>query len=267
MTPQTIFITGAASGIGLQTAHTLILAGHRVVATDLNLEALQAQAAQKEWPDERVICLGLDVRSADAWQAAIGQAVERFGRLHVLLNIAGVMKPGYIIDLTTAEVDWMLDVNLKGAIYGTQAAAHHMRQHGGGHIINIGSLAGLAPIVGIGLYSVAKSGLRAFSLITADELKPHRIAVSVIHPDGVQTPMLDIEKSYPEAALTFSGTILSADEVTAAIVQAIKKKPLEVSLPRSRGWLAKLASTFPRLGMWIRPMLTRRGLKRQAKLK
>src|SRR5690606_20076022 len=128
-----------------------------------------------------------------ARQVLLGEIIASHGSLDLLLNVAGVLRPGHVHVLSAGEIDLHLDVNAKGVMYGTQAAAREMVRHGGGQIINIASMAALAPIPGIALYSASKFAVRAFSLAVAYELAPHNVRVSVICPDAVSTPMLDLQ--------------------------------------------------------------------------
>ena len=255
---RTVFITGAASGIGLQLARRFQAAGWHVAASDLSKQALD-----KAFPEsgEALLLLTLDVRDAIAFGDAIQQTVAAWGSLDVLINNAGIIRPARIIDSTAEEAHNHIDVNLKGVIFGTQAAARCMRdQSQGGHIINIASMAGVAPVTGIGLYTASKFGVRAFSLVAAEELQEAGIAVTVICPDLVDTPMLDLQLDHPEAAITFSGPgALATDRIADAVFTALRCKPLEMLLPRHRGWLAKLASAFPGLVSPLRKQMERRG--------
>ncbi len=118
------------------------------------------------------------------------------------------MRPGHTPELLDGDVELQIGVNLKGVIYGTREAARLMLRQPDlarrGHIVNIASLAALAPIPGLTVYSATKYAVRAFSLAAAEELRPLGIAVTVVCPDAVKTPMLDLQVGYEEAALTFT---------------------------------------------------------------
>ena len=270
MPARRFFLTGCASGIGRHLAEVLLAAGHEVFATDLDDDAMRTHAAAdpRAWPVERAHLRRLDVTQAGAWQLVFAEAERVMGRVDVLINIAGYLLPGFVGDFDPESVHRHLDVNTKGVIFGTHTAARHMLARGDGHIINIASLAALAPIPGISLYSASKYAVRGFSLAAAQELRPRGVAVSVVCPDAVQTPMLDLQVGYKEAALTFSGSrILSVADVANAIVRRVlPRRPLELHLPRSRALLARLADLFPGTALWLRPVLERRGLARQRKL-
>lgn len=265
--PETFFLTGAASGIGRHLADKLIAQGKRVFATDVNFDGLTAYAQANHWPADRVRLRKLDVRDAAEWQQAVDEAVEVFGSLDVVMNIAGYMLAGWGHEATPEIVDRHLDINVKGVIFGTQMAARQMLKQGGGHIINIGSLCALSPIPGIAIYSASKYAVRAFSIATALELRQHNIFVTTINPDAVRTPLLDPQKDIEAAAIVFSSpTMLSVEDVARAILEkAIPFKPLEVNLPIHRGWLAHLTNLFPQYSALVKSFLIKRGAARQAK--
>ncbi|MGD9645512.1 MAG: SDR family NAD(P)-dependent oxidoreductase [Pirellulales bacterium] len=264
--PRVAIVTGAASGIGRHLVGRLAGLGDRLLATDVNLAALESAAGQDSWPTDRVHLASLDVRDAAAWRQTIDRAVATWGRLDLLANIAGVVQPGLVHEQSPADVDLHLDINAKGVIYGTQAAAAVMVAQRSGQIVNLASMAALAAVPGIALYTASKWAVRGFSLAIAQELAPHNVRVSIICPDAVQTPMLDKQLDYPEAALTFSGPrFLNVEEVGRAIVeQALDRGRLEVTIPWSRALLSKLTSCFPSLAAKTLPTLTAKGLKQQS---
>ena len=165
------------------------------------------------------------------------------------------------------SVALQIDVNAKGVILGTQAAAAVDGSPRAGRIINIASMAALAPIPGIAVYSASKFAVRGFSLAAAQELEIHGVHVTVVCPDAVDTPMIDHQLAHAGGAMTFSAPrILSVEEVAHAISGLLNGKPrLELLLPRSRGWLAKLSNFFPRgLQRRMTAHLIRKGTARQS---
>lgn len=268
------FITGAASGIGRAIASSLLRDGWRVFATDVRRDALEATAREEGWNATAAPLHTLDVTSKAAWDEAIARAERTLDRIDVGLNVAGVLVPGRTMDLEEGAIDLQFDVNVKGVVLGTQAFAHHMARRGAGgspgergHIVNVGSLASLAPVPGLPLYCASKFAVRGFTLSAAVELAEIGIAVSLVMPDAVETPMLDLQRDRDEAALTFSGSRpLTADEVARAITETVlKKRPLEITLPPSRGALARVASTAPDLSRLLYPFLKKKGLAAQKK--
>jgi 3-oxoacyl-[acyl-carrier protein] reductase len=262
MSSRRILVTGCASGIGRELAQVLVEAGHRVLATDRVLPPLQEVA--RGWPSERAQVRALDVTDPLAWEAAVAAAQRCFGGLDVLVNVAGVLVPGWAHELTDEAVDLHLDVNVKGVVHGVRAVVPGMMAQGHGHIINVASLAALAPVPGLALYCATKHAVRGYSLSVALELRRYGIAVTVVCPDAVQTPMLDVQRDVEAAAMTFSGPrVLTVREVSEAIVRALEERPLELLLPRSRGWLAKLANLTPGSARVIEPVLRWQGRRRQ----
>lgn len=266
---RTFLLTGCASGIGRHLADVLVARGENVLATDINLEALEAYARMRGWSDARVLLRQLDVRQASAWEALFQQAISTFGSVDVLMNIAGYLKPGWIHETNLEEVHRHFDVNAKGVVFGTQVAARHMVQQQHGHIINFASMAALVPVPGLALYSATKYAVRAFSLASAYELRPYGVFVTVVSPDAVQTPMFDLQRNYDEAVLTFSSPRPLAVEDIARVIldDVLHRKPLEVTLPRHRGWLSKFVNLFPATQSILVPLFERRARTRQARLR
>jgi 3-oxoacyl-[acyl-carrier protein] reductase len=256
------FVTGAGSGIGAQLVRSLLALGEQVAAADINTAAMEP--LRRLAGEDRLMILKLDVRDAAAWDSAIKAVIAQWGRLDVMMNVAGVLRSGYCWESTAADIDFHLDINAKGAMLGTQAAARVMVSQGHGHIINIASLAGLAPVPGLSLYSASKFALRGYSLAAAMELREKNVKLTVVCPDAVQTPMLDIQKDDAHAELTFSGKrSLSAQEVADAVIAALDTAPMEIALPPLRGVISKLASFFPAAASGTLERLRKQGRKRQ----
>lgn len=265
---RVVFITGAAGGIGRQAVRSFLEAGDFVCAADINDSQVKVIAKTEQWPAERTLIQKLDVRSAKSWQAAAKAALKKWKRLDVLINNAGYLLPAYIPALTEEMLDRHFDINARGVILGSAEAARIMKSQGSGHIINIASLAGVAGIPGISVYSASKHAVRGFTLAAAQELRPAGIYVTVICPDAVQTPMLDLQKDYAEAALTFSGSqVLKPADVVDAMHRALAKKSREILVPGSRGMLAKLASAFPSLTASVAGIMEKKGKENQMRFR
>lgn len=278
---STVLLSGCASGLGRHLAGVFLARGDRVVATDLDFTTLQQVAAEDGWTGsaaDRCALLPLDVTSPQAWDEALAAARERFGpRLDVVVNNAGYLEPAWVHEVTPEQIERHLAVNVRGVMLGTRAAARTMlaqassepeaRSASGrnGHIVNIASLAGVAAIPGLAIYSASKFAVRGFSLAAAEELAPHGIAVTAVCPDAIHTPMLDLQVDYEETALTFSAPrVLSVQDVERVIFRKVlPKRPLEVLVPGSRGWTAKVASAFPRLARPIARRLWKVGERRR----
>lgn len=258
------FVTGAGSGIGRALADAIAKRGDRLIATDRDLAALERAAADGAWPSDRVWIRRLDVTDADGWEAIVAIGEQHAGPVDVLVNVAGFLLPGWTHEIDEAAFDRHFDVNVKGVVLGMRAVLPGMIARRAGHVINVASLAALAPIPGIALYSASKFAVRAYSLAAAQELRGHGVDVTIVCPDAVHTPMLELQRDYEQAAMTFSGPrVLEPEEVAVAILEATVTRPLEVYLPRHRGWLARAADLMPRAALTIGPWLSRRGRARQ----
>jgi 3-oxoacyl-[acyl-carrier protein] reductase len=262
-------LTGCASGMGRHLAGALAKRGHRLLATDVDEAGLEKAAKERGWRAPEIVTRKLDVRSEGDWEAAMDAAERELGGVDVVLNIAGYLRPAYVKDFTQKDLDLHFDVNCKGLMLGTRAAARRMIPKGQGHIINIGSLASLAPVPGLSLYSASKFAVRGFTLAAATELKRHGIAVSLVLPDAVDTAMLDLQVGYEEAALTFSGDKpLTVEDIERIVIdKVLPQKPLEVGLPAGRWLLARVANTSPGLSQSLIPALLKKGRKKQEAIK
>jgi len=261
---RSFVVTGCASGIGLDLADTLVRRGASLTATDVDLDGLVAAAQTRGWPEDRVLVRRLDVTDPGQWQVAVDAACERFGGVDVLANVAGVLTPGWIHEIDVRAIALQIDVNFKGVALGMRTVAPFLIERGAGHIVNVASMAALAPIEGIAIYSATKYAVRGLSLAAAQELRRKGVDVTIVCPDAVRTPMLERQRDRDEAAMTFSGPReLEPEEVTAAIIDALRRRPLEVYLPRRRGWLARVADLFPATAFAVGPMLRKRGRAKQ----
>jgi len=205
----------------------------------------------------------------EQWREVIEETQQRFGRIDYLFNIAGVSRQSFLLSQPVENIDLVLDVNLKGALIGMRLAGEAMAKQGAGHIINVGSLAGLSPTPGNSLYSAAKGGLRNASIAAAIEWRTKGIFVTLIAPDLVDTPIMQkhLEAGREEVALTYTGVTLTVQDIEQAFWKAMRDKPLEINLPRWRGWLTKLNHAVPAMMFWLYEPMKRRGMKRLEKIR
>jgi 3-oxoacyl-[acyl-carrier protein] reductase len=257
-------VSGAASGIGQHMAHALHRAGHRLVLIDSDQAGLMRTVSRRGLDSDSCVWQrAVDVRDAAGWAETAGGAVERFGQIDYLFNIAGFLRPGNAHEMSPELLALHLDVNAKGVMFAMRAVAPLMVARRSGHILNIASIAGISHVPGLAAYAASKHAVRGFSLSVAHELAPHGVHVTAFCPDAVETPMLRLQEDYPEAAMTFgAGRGLSLDEVEAALFRAMRDKPLELVLevPRSgRAFGAKLSNMFPSLTGRFASQIMKRG--------
>ncbi len=192
MTAQTVLVSGAASGIGRASVVDLLRHGYRVVATDLDLEALKA--AHPDRGDELRLIAG-DVTDAGHCAAAAAEAVEGFGALDGLVHWAGIHSTETWDELTGERFQQVLNVNAVGAFLMAQAAARHMVKQGSGAIVLTGSSSTLAGGVGGEgrggpAYTSSKGAVMILVRILARSLGPHGIRVNGVSPGPTETPMI-----------------------------------------------------------------------------
>lgn len=186
---KVVVITGASSGLGEATARYLSERGAIVVLGARRVERLQALVDEITARGGRAFALGTDVTDAAQVRALVDAAVERFGRVDVLLNNAGLM-PHSPLDRGRIE-DWdrTIDVNVKGVLYGIGAALPHMQRQKAGHIINVSSVAGHKVRPGSAVYAAAKTAVRVISEGLRQEVKPYNLRTTIISPGAVATEL------------------------------------------------------------------------------
>jgi len=207
-------VTGAGSGIGRASAVEFAREGARVVAADLNAASAAETADQILSAGGQAESVEVDVTQQAQIERMVRTAVDKFGRLDVLYNNAGLPQAfTRFEDSTDALYDRIFDVNVKGVFYGCRAAIPQMKAQGGGVILNTASTAGIRPRPGLAVYAASKGAVITLTKALAIELAPHRIRVVSICPVATDTPMLPsfigVEQGADEAEgrRRFIGTI------------------------------------------------------------
>jgi 3alpha(or 20beta)-hydroxysteroid dehydrogenase len=183
---KVVLVTGGARGMGAAHAEALVAEGARVVIGDILDDPGQSVA---EKLDDAAIYVHLDVSDPDQWDQAVAASLENFGRLDALVNNAGIVKMGSLRGSSLSDWQQVLDVNLTGPYLGMRAAIEPMITAGGGSIVNISSVEGLAGSAHMHAYVAAKFGLRGITKSAAVELAGYNIRVNSIHPGLVHTPL------------------------------------------------------------------------------
>jgi NAD(P)-dependent dehydrogenase (short-subunit alcohol dehydrogenase family) len=260
-------VTGAGRGLGLEIARRLVGRGYDVAVTDV--DAANASAAADAL-GSRAWSLPLDVTDAQACRVAADQVVERSGSLDVWVNNAGILITGTAYEQEIEIHKRMLDVNAIGTFNGTLAAIEKMRGPGRGHVINVVSLAGLAPGPGIVGYSASKHAAMAFSIGTLGDLRRagiRDIHISTVCPDGVWTPMINDKLDDPDDALSYSGVMLMPEEVAVKVEGLLDRPEPVLTIPRWRGRFVRFFGRHPQLAVRLTPVLMRDALRRQRAFK
>ena len=197
---RTAVISGGAEGIGLSIAKALGEQKMNIVLADIDEKNLLKSSAELESLGIPVLAALLDVADEMQWESVAEKAVERFGKVHMVVNNAGVGgDSGPIENQETEGWQWALGVNLMGVVYGAKIIIPLIKDHGeGGWILNVSSMAGMGGVPYSGAYTASKAAVVALSESWAQELKDKGIGVSVLCPAFVQTRIYDSERNRPD---------------------------------------------------------------------
>jgi len=182
---KVVVITGASSGLGEATARLLSAQGASVVLGARRDDRLQALADELTGSGGKAFGVTTDVTDCDQVKRLADRVVQAYGRIDVMINNAGLMPQAPLERLKIHEWNRMIDVNIKGVLYGIAVALPHMKQQKAGHIINVSSVAGHKVGPGFAVYAATKHAVRALSEGPRREVKPYNIRTTVISPGAV----------------------------------------------------------------------------------
>ena len=195
-------VTGAASGIGRAMADRWAVLGMRLALADVEVEPLESAAAELRDAGHEVIAVPTDVSDGDEVDAFAEATFEEYGAVHVVCNNAGVGGGGPMWELTTADWEWVLGVNLWGVIHGIRAFVPHLVEQGEGHVVNTASVAGLSSPPMMGPYNASKHAVVTISETLRAELAmiaDAQLGVTVVCPGWVRTRIAESERNRPES--------------------------------------------------------------------
>jgi len=218
---RVVIVTGAGSGIGRSTAVAFAREGAKVVAADVNAASAQATAEEIVAAGGQAESLQVDVSSGADVERMVTTTVERFGRLDVLVNNAGVAVDGLAVRVKDEDWDRQLDTNLKGAFALCRAAARPMMKQRSGAIVNLTSVVGETGNVGQVAYAASKAGLIGLTKSLARELASRNVRVNAVSPGFIDTDMTAGLNAELKAKLTETiplGRLGTADEVARAVL-------------------------------------------------
>jgi NAD(P)-dependent dehydrogenase (short-subunit alcohol dehydrogenase family) len=239
-------VTGASSGIGQATALAFAAAGARVVLVARRRDRLEDVARLAAGEGAETLVLPTDVTSREAVRACFVAAAERFGRLDVVVNNAGILIPSPVTEIAAADLEAMLRVNLFGALFVMQEAVLLMRRQGGGSIVNIASLAGRRGVTPLGGYSATKFALIGLTEALRVELHDEPVHVGLVLPGVVETPMVE-KVTHDQEFLDLWPQSLNMPPswVVWAVFASARFHLIEVSVPPGAATLEKLAALSP----------------------
>jgi NAD(P)-dependent dehydrogenase (short-subunit alcohol dehydrogenase family) len=188
---KTWLITGAGRGMGVEFAHAALAAGHNVVATGRNPDAVRSAVGEQE----NLLVTALDVTDAHSAEAAAAAAVDRFGGIDVLLNNAGSFLAGFFEELTTAQVRAQIETNLFGPMTVTRAVLPVMRKQRSGLVVSVSSAAGVAGGASASAYAASKFALEGWMESLAGEVEPFGIQTMIVEPGFFRTDLLTPEST------------------------------------------------------------------------
>jgi NAD(P)-dependent dehydrogenase (short-subunit alcohol dehydrogenase family) len=228
-------VTGGSRGIGRAIAAALLDQGAQVALTGRSAESL-AQAEAELQGGHRLLAVTADVASEADVHRLVRDVTARFGGLDILVNNAGVGRLGDVADQSTHDWREMIETNLTGVFFCSRAAIPHLKQRGGGWIVNISSLASQNPFPGGACYSATKAGLNAFSHALMQEVRHLGIRVTVVAPGSVNTNFIPRERADEDAG----SWKLAPEDVAQTVVDLIAHHPrslpsrvdLRPSMPR-----------------------------------
>jgi hypothetical protein len=260
---KTVIITGASAGVGRACAEAFANVKANLVLVARGEQAL-TQAATELSIKTGVLSVAMDVADTAACIDLMAKAEAEFGRIDVLINNAGMHARGDVETKTPTEIAAMVDVNLRSPLVLSSAVIPYLRKVGGGAIVNVGSLAGRAPLQGAATYCATKAGLRAFTYAIADEIQASGIKIGVVSPGPIDTGFIMDEIDLVED-IVFSQPMSSAEQVAEAIIELATEDTVELSMPAFSGKLTTLSYLFPSLRRKLRPKLYEQGKKNKDK--
>jgi len=243
-------VTGAASGLGRGLCEALVQRGATVIVSDRDLAGAEALVA--ELGADHSSAQSLDVTDPDAVAAAVAAVVEHHGRIDLVFNNAGIAVAGQVQDVTPQMFKKVVDVNLLGAAYVTQATYAQMITQGSGHIVNIGSMYGLMPGVFQSAYVAAKHGLTGLTLSLAAEARERGVDVTLICPGYIDTSLFSsgtyegkLDEAAARAAIPFP--FIDVQPAVRTILAGVRRRRLIVAFPGyvRAGWtLTRISQVF-----------------------
>jgi NAD(P)-dependent dehydrogenase (short-subunit alcohol dehydrogenase family) len=243
---KNVVITGAASGLGRAIALSLAKRGWRILVSDINMAGSKITLEMVEKAGGEGETFECDVTKLDDIRRMADFAFEKWNRIDLLVNNAGVAAGGIVGDIPMEDWHWIVNTNFWGMLYGCHEFVPRMKSQGGGHIVNVSSAAGFVSLPEMASYNVTKAAIISLSETLKSELAPHNIGITVVCPTFFKTNLLEtmrytdeFQKMFAETA--FENGRLSAEKIAEMTVRAVEKNKLYL-IPQVVGkvqWLMK----------------------------
>jgi short-subunit dehydrogenase len=247
---KVVVVTGASAGIGWATAVTLAQSGANVVLVARRQERLdELVEVLAVYPGRRLAIAG-DVGDEAFAATAVQQTIATFGKIDVLINNAGLGHKSQLAEMPANDMRRLLDTNVLGLLYFTQAAISHMKAQGGGHIINISSIVSQWPLPNMGLYCASKTAVNFISRALRMELRPYHIRVSIVYPGRTESEFGDGLLGQKGVSRSPIGRV-PAERVAWAIVKTIGNGRAHVYITWYDWLFNHLTRLFPRTTDWL----------------
>jgi short-subunit dehydrogenase len=255
---KVVIITGGSGGIGSAIVNKLSYYGASVVS-------VYNKNHPDDQSDENIIHVKANLTKSEDWDRLLAFALNKYGKIDVLINSAGRLDPGNYLSLKEDQLRKMIDINFTSVLTGIQKTLMTMKKQGFGHIINIGSLGGIVPMPYSAVYSATKFALRGFTFSLAEELNGTGINISLITPGSVITKILDFEALDNDTAISFVSKPISPITVTNAVLKVILEPRVELIIPRSQSIPSKLLVFSPDIFSVLYSILHKIGIVKKRK--
>lgn len=244
-------VTGAGSGIGRATALELARRGAHVVVTDLDVERVAPVAEVIEQMGRRTSAHGFDVADRSAWPTFRDAVLDEHRAVHLVMNNAGVSLTGPFLECSLDDIEWQLDVNLRGVTYGCHTWLPHLLEHDEAHLVNVSSIFGIISMPENAAYCMSKHAVRSLTETLEQEYGDRNVRFTSIHPGAVATNIVSGGRYRAGGKLTQGMARKSIDAGLAPeaaakiIVDGIQRNERRVLVGRDAKMLARLYQLFP----------------------
>jgi short-subunit dehydrogenase len=255
---KVIIVTGGSGGIGSAIVNKLSDCQANVISVYYNNYPYEQSNAN-------VVCFKANLRRPDEWDRLLAFTLNKYLKIDVLINCAGLLEPGNFLSLKEDQLRKMIDINFISVLIGIQKTLMIMKKQRFGHIINIGSLGGIVPMPYSAIYSATKFALRGFTFSLYEELKETGITISLITPGSVVTKMLDYEAQDNDTAISFLSKPIRPAKIADALLRVIHKPRVELIIPRSQSVPSKLFVFSPKIFSSLYKILHRIGISEKRK--